>query len=282
MRPVALLSAIAMLLVVAGTAAYAQCCPAPKAECPTPCPAPKSVCQPPCPAPKAVCPAPCPGAGPAPCAPKPCPAPVCPSAQMPCPIPCPAPAPVCPPKCCPTPMSAPAAQCPCPGATPGALGAGPCGDLACLECADFDNSYTAKLYDQNNAVIAVTTQGIERSTDQNLRDISGEIRTQLTSENVKLRDWHERMGFGVIPVDYGKVQSIVDSLCAPMGKCFDVAYACQLIGLLEQSKAAHELVAERSGTPEIRQQAEFVIRYTCDWIFRLQRWVNEKGQVASA
>ena len=128
-------------------------------------------------------------------------------------------------------------------------------------------------------MIALTAQGVERGSDKNIRDISGEIRTQLTSENVKLRDWHERMGFGTIGVDYGRVQTISDSLTEPMGKCFDVAYAQTLIGLLEQSKAAHELAIEKSGTPEIRQQAAFVVRYTCDWIFRLQRWINEKGQV---
>jgi hypothetical protein len=42
------------------------------------------------------------------------------------------------------------------------------------------------------------------------------------------------------------------------------------------------LVAQKSGTPEIKQQAEFVVRYTNDWIFRLQRWINEKGQVPTA
>ena len=124
--------------------------------------------------------------------------------------------------------------------------------------------------------------GIERGDDQNIRDISGEIRTQLTSENVKLRDWHERMGFGTIPVDYGRAQAVADSLTEPVGKCFDVAYAQTLIGLLEQSKAAHEMAIEKASVPEVRQQAEFVVRYTCDWIFRLQRWINEKGQVPTA
>ena len=179
-------------------------------------------------------------------------------------------------------MGAPAAQCPCPSATPGALGAGPCACLSGLDCADFDNGYTGTLFGQNSDVIALTSLGIERSTDRNLRDISGEIRTQLTSENLKLRDWHERIGSGPAQVGYGRVQTIVDSLNEPMGKCFDVAYAQTLVGLLEQSKAAHELAAEKSGTPEIKQQAQFVVRYTCDWIFRLQRWINEKGQVPQA
>ena len=176
-------------------------------------------------------------------------------------------------------MNAPAAQCPCPCAKPGALGAGPASGLSCLTCADFDKEYGAKLYSQNSTVIALATQGIQRSTSQNLRDISGEIRTQLTSENVKLDDWHSRMGGSTITVDYSRAQQIVDSLSEPTGSCFDVAYAQTMIGLLEQSKAAHQLVLDKSGTPELRNQAEFVIKYTCDWIFRLQRWINEKGQV---
>lgn len=176
-------------------------------------------------------------------------------------------------------MNPPVAQCPCPGAKPGALGAGPACDLSTLSCADFDKEYTAKLYNQNSAVIALAAEGIQRATDRNLRDISGQIRTQLTSENVKLGDWHSQMGCGNIQIDYGRVQTVVDSIADPQGKCFDVAYAQTLIGLLEQSKAAHQLVLEKSGIPEMRQQAEFVTRYTCDWIFRLQRWVNEKGQM---
>ena len=43
-----------------------------------------------------------------------------------------------------------------------------------------------RMYEQNTAVIAVATQGIQRATDKNLRDISGEIRTKRTSENIKL------------------------------------------------------------------------------------------------
>lgn len=172
------------------------------------------------------------------------------------------------------------AQCPCPCPTPGAIGAGPGPELSGLACADFDKAYATKLYNQNGTVIALASEGIQRATDRNLRDISGEIRTQLTSENLKLRNWHERMGCDTVQVDLMKAQTVIDSLKAPMGQCFDVAYAQTLIGLLEQSRDAHVMAADTSALPEMQQQAEFVTRYTDNWIFRLQRWVNEKGQVA--
>lgn len=340
MRPVALLSVIALLLVVAAAAAYAGCnsgdsckfvapscgnpCVGPRAcpttpvcppvvstaPCPTACPPAMgagpvvtkslaacpvpvttkviSACPAPCPAPcpkprPVICPAPvvqpiCPPMGAGPCAPK---CTVCPAAKPACPAPCPTACPApCAPTCPVTQLSELPAQCPCPCPTPGAIGAGPGPELSGLACADFDSAYSGKLYNQNSTVIALTGEGIQRASDRNLRDISGEIRTRLTSENLKLRDWHERMSCDTIQVDLMKAQAVIDSLKAPMGQCFDVAYAQTLIGLLEQSRAAHVMAAESSALPEMRQQAEFVTRYTDNWIFRLQRWVNEKGQVA--
>jgi len=187
----------------------------------------------------------------------------CPPSPEPCPQVC---APVCPDPCCPETALGPAVpQCPCPQATPGALGAGPAPGLLDLECADFDKAYVERMYEQNTAVIALTTQGIQRSTSKNLRDISGEIRTQLTSENVKLDNWYEEMGCGAIPVHYVRAQTVVDSVREPRLGCFDVAYAKQLIGLLQQSKSAHELAMQMSTIPQVR------------WICRLERWVSEKG-----
>ncbi len=244
-----------LVFAFAGTAVVAQCptCPDPCVDpCPKPCPDP---CAEPCPTP---CPEPCP---------KPCP--------EPCPEPCPQ---VCPDPCCPeTALCPPEPQCPCPQATPGALGAGPVPGLLDMECADFDKAYAERMYEQNTAVIALTTQGIQRSTSKNLRDISGEIRTQLTSEDEKLDKWYEQMGCGSIPLNYIRAQTIVDSVEEPRLACFDVAYAKQLIGLLRQSQCAHELAAQKATVPQIRDQAKFAAGYTSDWIFRLERWVCEKG-----
>lgn len=272
-----------LLLVLAGSAVYAQCCPAaPKAvQCPAQCPAPapKPVCPAQCPTPKPACPTACPapvasacGTCLAPAAPR---CGTCPTAcaPPPCPAACPCPQ---------TPLNAPVAQCPCPQSTPAALGAGPCAFLGGLSCADFDKAYVQKIYEQNTVVIAVASVGIARGQDQNIKDISGEIRTERTKENIKLADWYASMGFGTIPVDYGRVQNIVDSLCAPMGACFDVAYAKTMIGLLQQSRDADALAMEKSTIPDMRAQAGLAVRYHDDEIFRLQRWVNEKGNLPGA
>ena len=161
-------------------------------------------------------------------------------------------------------MCPPPDQCPCPGATPGALGAGPGPGLLDLSCADFDKAYAQRMYEQNTAVIAVATQGIQRAKDKNLRDISGEIRTKRTSENIKLADWYAQMGYGVIPVDYARVQRIVDSLFEPTGRCFDIAYTETMLGLLCQSKGANELGIERATIPDMRNQAGIAARNTGD------------------
>ena len=257
--------AMVLLFAFAGTAVMAQCpAPCPK-PCPAPCPKPcPEACPKPCPKP-AACPAPCPKPCPEPC-PAPCPTPVV------CPEPCPEPCPQT--QLCPAPE-----QCPCPKATPGALGAGPGPALLDLDCEAFDNAYAQRMYEQNTAVIAVATQGIQRATDRNLRDISGEIRTKRTSENIKLSMWYAQMGRGTIPVDYERVQKIVDSLFEPTGKCFDVAYTETMLGLLCQSKGGNELGTERSTIPDMQNQAGIAARNTGDEIFRLERWLCEKGNV---
>ena len=210
------------------------------------------------------------------CPPEPCPKPAV------CPPPCPKPEPcpkvvVCPEPCPETQLCPPEAQCPCPEAKPGALGAGPGPALLDLKCEAFDKGYAQKMYEQNTAVIAVATQGIQRATDRNLRDISGEIRTKRTSENIKLAAWYGQMGFGTVPVNYQRVQTIVDSLAEPMGACFDVAYTKTLLGLLCQSKGANELAVERATIPDMHNQAGIAAGNTGNEIFRLERWLDQKG-----
>jgi hypothetical protein len=135
-----------------------------------------------------------------------------------------------------------------------------------------------KKYQQNTTIIAVATQGIQRATDKNLRDISGEIRTRLTSENNKLAAWYAGMGMGTIPVDYSKTQIVVNSLAAANGGCFDILYAQTLSGLLQQAKCADDIAAQKSALPEMKQQAEFMSGVNGDYIFRLNRWLTDRGQ----
>lgn len=231
--------AVAVLFALGATAALAQCPPEPV------CPAPVVTC--PAPAPVVVCP----------------PEPVCPAV----------------PRCCPTQMTTPAAQCPCPQANPAAWGAGPAEGLCDLECQDFDKAYIEKMYNLNATIIALTTEGIQRTTDRNLRNISNEIRTTKTDENMQLANWYAQMGYGTIPVDFERTQAVIGSLNEPMGKCFDVAYAQTLSGLLKQSRDANGLVAGQGALDQLIRQANTSGQKDGNFVFRLDRWVTENGQV---
>lgn len=166
------------------------------------------------------------------------------------------------------------AQSPCPEAKPGAIGAGPAPGLSDLKCADFDKAYVERVYAHNTVMIAVATLGIQRGCNKNIRDISGEIRTDRTSENEKLACWYAQMGYGTIPVDYGRVQSISDSLAEPQGDCFDTAYANTMVTLLKQANEAHSTVLGRTGIGELCAFAQFAARKTGDQAFRLERWLG--------
>lgn len=241
---------VALLFALGATAAWAQCPP-----------------EPVCPAPVVTCPAP---------------APVCPPAGPVCPAPepvCPAPVVECPPRCCPTQMTTPTAQCPCPTANPAAWGAGPAGDLTGLECQDFDKAYIERMYNLNSTIIALTGEGIQRTTDRNLRDISGEIRTTKTEENIRLASWYSQMGYGTIPVNFERTQAVIGSLNEPMGACFDVAYAQTLSGLLKQSRDANGLAAGQGAFGELMAQANTAGSRDSNYVFRLDRWVTEHGGV---
>ena len=139
-----------------------------------------------------------------------------------------------------------------------------------------------KTYQHNVAVIALATEGIQRGVDRNIRKISGEIRTKRTSENVKLQKWNEQMGCGNIPVDYSRVQSIVDSLKESMGKCFDVGYAQTMIAVLQQDVQSNELGMQRSTIPAIRNHARVSARNANNEVCRLQRWVDQKGSMVAS
>jgi hypothetical protein len=217
----------------------------------------------------------CPGACPKPAqvqCPQPCPQPVQ------CPQPCPQPVVECP-KPCPPPVQCPA-PCPppCPASVPASIGAGPAGDLAGLQCPDFDPAYIRKVYQQNATIIAVTEFGMARAYNGNLRDISGEIRNRLVGANQKLAMFYQ--GCGCLTADPAEAQATIADLCNQSGPCFDVAYAKTLSALVKQSQAADELGAASLVNCQLKQQAQFMTGKECDWAFRLDRWVTDHGYTA--
>lgn len=131
------------------------------------------------------------------------------------------------------------------------------------------------MFAQNSVIIAVTEYGMQRTTDGNLRDISGEIHGYLVSANNKLQSWHGGMTCAVASPDCERAQAIIAQLAATPDNCFNAVYAKTLSELLKQSNAANEIGSQRSLTPPMRQQADFLSAKEADWAFRLDRWVNE-------
>ena len=115
--------------------------------------------------------------------------------------------------------------------------------------------------------------------DGNLRDISGEINGYLTSANNKLQSWYGVMSCGVASPDCAKAQAIINQLAATPASCFDAVYAQTLSQLLHQSQSADVVGGQRSLTPDMRQQAQFLSGKEADWAFRLDRWVTDHGTV---
>lgn len=186
-------------------------------------------------------------------------------AQVQCPSPCPAP--------CPEPCPQ-ACACPCPAAVPASLGAGPAAFLPCDTC-NFDAAYASSMFAQNSVIIAVTQYGMQRTTDDNLRDISGEINGYLTSANNKLQAWYGAVACSAASPDCAKAQAIIAQLASTPNNCFDAVYAKTLSQLLQQSDSADVIGGQRALTPPMRQQAQFLSRKEADWAFRLDRWVAE-------
>ena len=193
----------------------------------------------------------------------------CPAA---CPAPCPVPKPVCP-QACPQP-------CPCPASVPAAMGAGPAPGLQCLNCPDFDSAYASRMFAQNSVIIAVTQYGMQRASNRNLRDISGEINGYLTSANAKLQGWYGTLACGQASPNCAEAQEIIAELSNQPANCFDAVYARTLSELLRQSNAADTLGGEKAVTPPMKQQAQFLSGKESDWAFRLDRWVGDHPQTA--
>ena len=176
---------------------------------------------------------------------------------------------------CPQPCPQPCPQACCPATIPAAVGAGPAGELAGLQCPDFDPAYTKRVFEQNATIIAVAEFGMQRASNSNLRDISGDIRSRLMGANAKLAGVFAACG--CLTADNTRAQAIIAELCSQSGECFDVAYAKTLSALVKQSQCADELGGARAVNPVLRQQAQFMARNESNWAFRLDRWTTDHG-----
>lgn len=184
-----------------------------------------------------------------------------------CPEPCPTP--------CPTPCPCPQACCPCPAAVPASMGAGPAANLQCLNACNFDATYASNMYAHNSVIIAVTEYGMQRASDRNLRDISGEINRYLTSANEKLQGWYGPAACTPLSADCAKAQAIINELSCIPANCFDAAYAKTLSQLLCQSANANSIGGTQALSPQMKQQAQFLTGKEADWTMRLNRWVTD-------
>ncbi|MCL5103826.1 MAG: hypothetical protein M1133_06885 [Armatimonadetes bacterium] len=156
------------------------------------------------------------------------------------------------------------------------MGAGPA--LAGLECPDFDPAYARGIYSQYATIIAVTDFGMQRVTDKNLRNISGEIRDRLTSANQKLAVAYSSCG--CLTADTTRAQAIIADLCKETASCFDVTYAKTLSALIKQATPADELAGTKSLNSAMKDQAQFMTGVESDWAMRLDRWVTDHGYTA--
>lgn len=159
---------------------------------------------------------------------------------------------------------------------PALIGAGPAPELANLTGAEFDRAYIQKMYQLNTNMAALATIGIEQTTDKNLKDLSGKIRYEKTKQNEVYAMLYRDMGLGKIPVDYSKVQTIVDSLVNYTGTDFDVQYARVMTGLLTQTRDAAQLAMSRATNPRLRDQAQIEARAAQNEINALQRWIGQE------
>lgn len=160
--------------------------------------------------------------------------------------------------------------------SPAVIGAGPAPDLATLTGTAFDEAYLRSMYQLRTNIMPIATLGIEQAQDRNLRDLSGKIRTEMTDQNQKVAMWYRDMGFGTIPVDYSRANTIANTLLTYTGPEFDIQYARVMAGLLNQANTAAQLAVARTTNDEIRNQAEIVVRATQNEIVALQRWVGDQ------
>ncbi len=131
------------------------------------------------------------------------------------------------------------------------------------------------MYAQNSVIIAVTQYGRQRAHDGNLRDISYEINSYLTSANGKLQSWYGAVACGAASPDCARAQAIINQLATVPTNCFDAVYATTLSQLVHQSYAADVIGGQQAVTAPMRQQAQFLSGKEANWGMRLDRWVAE-------
>ncbi|MEN6357010.1 MAG: hypothetical protein ABFD83_08015 [Armatimonadota bacterium] len=167
----------------------------------------------------------------------------------------------------------------CPAASQAvsaALGAGPASNLQNLCSADFDKAYMQNMYQLHTTIAAFTTQGIEQTTDKNLRDLSNRVRDEQTSMNEKLSAWARTCNICPLPIDYAKVQAIVNTLPKCDDCNFNTEYARTLSMLLSQQRDADQLAVAQSPTKQLRDAASCSLTATQKEINSLVKWIGDK------
>lgn len=143
---------------------------------------------------------------------------------------------------------------------------------------DFDRVYMENMYQMRAALTALTTQGIQQSTDRNLRDLSGTIRTEQTDQNRKLAMWYRDMGLGTLQADYCEVGGLINCIAAVQpGDNFNVVYAQTLADSLTALRNSALVGAPKLTSDEIRHQAELTARVAQNEIDALHRWLADRG-----
>jgi uncharacterized protein (DUF305 family) len=198
------------------------------------------------------------------CCPQVCPTPCPQTCPAPCPQTCPAP--------CPCPCEAPCLTCP---AQPADIGAGPAPCLENLCGCDFDVAFMQQMYQQHSDITALATQGIQLSTDKDIRDLSGKIRYEQTKQSQKLVYWAQKQGFCNLTADYNRIQGVMDNLKQCCGADYNIPYVQTMIGLLEQNRCAAQMAMSRATQPGLRDQAKIVVNSTSKEIAAFQSWLSK-------
>ncbi|MCE5313469.1 MAG: hypothetical protein ABFD49_05600 [Armatimonadota bacterium] len=175
--------------------------------------------------------------------------------------------------CCPSSLSScmPASQ-----AVSAALGAGPAVDLQKLCGADFDKAYLQSMYQLHATIGAFVTQGIEQTSDKSLRDLSVKIRDEQTKWNENLAAWARACNDCPLPVDYSKVQAIVNTLPKCNDCNFNAEYARTLSMLLSQQRDADQLAIANSSIKQLQTAAAASVTSTQKQINSLLKWIGDK------
>lgn len=247
-----------LILALAATAAIAQTYGCQVPACPAP-------------APVAVCTT--------------CPTVITPAYPTACPTPCPTACETCPaaPTCVVAVPVAPPSPCGCAVAVTvpscaiaAGFGGGPLDALQNAPCGvAFDRVYLENAFPLHSDIIALATEGMNRASDGNLRDLSAKIRQEQIDQNNKLALWYGEMGCGVLSPDYCAPSSVTQCLCdlCP-GQQFDMVYAQTMSDMLMKLRDSAAFGATRLQDPRIINQAQLVTRVSQNEIDALQNWIQ--------